>query len=396
MDVNRADGPLGPHVAGFRQWLAAQGYRPVSADKQLCFATQLDRWLEQAGSGDGALSREQLVEYPAVRRAEGRRSLCSARALRPLLRYLEELGALACGPVAASEAPHDELMTAFCRYLRQERVLAAVTVGRYAHWARQFVASGAPVGPGLHPAHVQDYLLRRTAELSVPSAKQLVSALRALLRFLEASGIVEQHLLGAVPGVAGWSMSHLPRGLRPGEVARLLGACDRSTPTGMRDYAVLVVLARLGLRAGEVAALELNDLDWRRGELVVRGKGRRQERLPVPADVGDALAVYLRDGRPAASGHRCVFLTVRAPRCRLERGSIGAIVARAGRAAGIEGASAHRLRHSAATELLAKGASLTEVGQVLRHSSVSSTAIYAKVERVALAELVRPWPRRAS
>ena len=395
MDVIPA-GPLGPHVAGFGQWLATQGYGPVQTARQLEFVAQLSRWLEQARPGSTVFTRNQLAQYVAVRHADACATLHSPRALRPLLRYLEGLGVLACAPVAAPETPHEELVAAFCRFLRDERGLAAFTVGRYAYWVRQFMASGTPVGAGLRPAHVQDYLLRRTKELSVPAAKQLVSALRALLRFLAASGIVEAGLPGAVPGVAGWSMSHLPRGLRPDDVARLLGACDRSAPTGMRDRAVLVLMARLGLRAGEVAALALDDVDWRRGELVVRGKGRRQERLPMPADVGGVLAAYLRHGRPTGTGHRFVFLTVHAPRAGLGRGAVGSIVVRAGRAAGVEGASAHRLRHSAATELLAKGASLTEVGQVLRHASVSSTAIYAKVDHTALGELIRPWPQRAS
>src|SRR2546421_742264 len=243
-------------------------------------------------------------------------------------------------------------------------------------------------------ADVHHFVLKATRELSVPAAKQLVSALRALLRFLQVSGITDRDLLGAVPGVAGWSMAHLPRGLDRDEVRRLLGSPDRSTAVGMRDYAVLLVLCRLGLRAGEVARLRLDDVDWCRGELLVAGKGSRLERLPLPHDVGAALATYLHRGRPRDEARRALFLRVRAPRGGLNRGGVGAIVARAGRAAGIEAAGAHRLRHSVSTELLRAGSSLTEGGQGLRHARVSSTAIYAKVDRLRLGELARPWPGR--
>jgi site-specific recombinase XerD len=308
-----AGGPLVPYAAGYRQWLAGQGYLPGPVRRQLRLFAHLSGWLAVSGAGMDALAGERLAEYAAVRRADGQ-FLYSARALAPLLRYLRELGVLP--EVAAS-----------CR------------------------------------------------ELSVPAAKQMVSALRALLRFLHVSGVTGRELAGAVPGVPGWSLSHLPKGLRPAEVAGLLGVCDRTARTGLRDYAVLCLLSRLGLRAGEIAALSLQDVDWRQGELLVRGKGRREERLPLPADVGAALAGYVRSGRPA--GQRELFLRVRAPSGPLGRSGVSAIVVRAGRAAGIAGAGAHRLRHSVATDLLGQGATLAEVGQVLRHSSASSTAIYA-------------------
>lgn len=270
-------------------------------------------------------------------------------------------------------------------------------LGRYQYWATRFLGGrgDATAIAGLRARDVHAFVLQATRQLSVPAAKQLVSSLRALLRFLHVSGVVDRDLLGAVPGVRTYSLSHLPRGLNPDEVSRLLAAPKRSEAKGLRDYAVLVMLARLGLRAGELAALELDDIDWRRGELTVRGKGRRVERLPLPADVGEALATYLRAARPS-DGSRALFLTVQAPRRPLGRGGVGSIVVRAGRAAGIERAGAHRLRHSVATELLRAGASLNEVGQVLRHASAASTAIYAKVDDATLVELARPWPGRTS
>jgi site-specific recombinase XerD len=199
-------------------------------------------------------------------------------------------------------------------------------------------------------------------------------------------------LAGAVPSSASWRLAGLPRALEPWQVQRLLGSCDRRTAAGRRDFAIMTVLARLGLRAGEVAGLELDDLDWRAGEIVVRGKGRRSERLPLPADVGEAIAAYLRQGRPASAQGRAVFVRVKAPHRALTTGGITQVVVSAGRRAGLGQIHAHRLRHSAATAMLRAGSSLEEIGQVLRHRAPLTTAIYAKVDRDALRQIARPWP----
>jgi len=199
-------------------------------------------------------------------------------------------------------------------------------------------------------------------------------------------------LVGAVPSVAHWRLAGLPRALDADQVRRLLASCDQTSTAGRRDFAILMLLARLGLRRGEVAAIELGDLDWRAGEILVRGKGNRHERLPLPADVGQAVADHLRPGRPKSAEGRCVFLRLRAPHRALGAGGVGDVVIAAGRRAGLGAIGAHRLRHTAATEMLRAGASLPEIGQVLRHRRVSSTAIYAKVDREALRSLARPWP----
>ena len=388
-------GPLGPYAAGYREWLAGRGYLPGQVGRQLRLFADISRWLAESGAGTDALTGDGLAEYAGVRRAGGQ-FLYSARALIPLLRYLRELGVIPAAAPRGPEGAVGEMLAGFGRYLAEERGLSGFTAGRYEYWARRFLAQPGGLPPGqLRAADVHRFVAASCRELSVPAAKQMVSALRALLRFWHVSGVTGQELAGAVPGVPGWSMSHLPEGLTPGEVAGLLGACDRTTGKGRRDYAVLCLLSRLGLRAGEIAVLCLEDVDWHRGELVVRGKDRRQERLPLPADVGAALAAYLRSGRPAGR-HRELFLRVQAPRGPLSRSGVSAIAVRAGRAAGIAGAGAHRLRHSVATELLGQGATLAEVGQVLRHASASSTAIYAKVDRLALAGLARPWPGSAS
>jgi len=242
---------------------------------------------------------------------------------------------------------------------------------------------------GLTARDITDYVLSDV--VGSGSAKLAVTSLRSMLAFFHRAGILDHSLSFAVPAAAGTRLAGLPRALKPGEVDRLLASCDRSTVVGRRDFAVLTVLARLGLRAGEVVALELGDIDWRRGEVIVRGKGNRRERLPLPVDVGRAIAAYLRRGRPA-SASRNVFLRVRAPHRALSSSGVSAIVAGAALKIGIPPIAAHRLRHTAATAMLRGGASLAEVGQVLRHRSSLSTAIYAKVDRVALRRLARPWP----
>jgi integrase/recombinase XerD len=217
--------------------------------------------------------------------------------------------------------------------------------------------------------------------------------LRSLLGFLHLRGLVAGPLAEAVPSTASWRLSGLPRALEPERLDALLASCDRDTATGRRDYAVLVMLARLGLRAGEVAALGLEDVDWRAGELRIAGKGRRVERLPLPADVGEAIVAYLRDGRPAAALDRSLIVRVRAPHHGLSTGGITQIVFAAAARAGLGPLHSHRLRHTAATQMLRAGASLEEIGQVLRHRQVLRTAIYAKVDRDALGQLARPWPQ---
>jgi len=243
----------------------------------------------------------------------------------------------------------------------------------------------------LTPSEVMEFVVAECRQRRRGSAKFVVCGLRALFRFCYLDGSTTRPLAEAVPTVANWRLAPLPKGLSGDEVAALLASCDRRTAFGRRDFAVLTVLARLGLRAGEVAGLCLDDIDWRRGELVVRGKGPKEERLPLPADVGEAIAGWLHRGRPRCAA-REVFTRIRAPHQRLTSPGISAIVRAACVRAGVVEVNAHRLRHAAATEMLRAGAGLEEVGQVLRHRSVLSTAIYAKVDRVALRTLARPWP----
>jgi len=213
------------------------------------------------------------------------------------------------------------------------------------------------------------------------------------LRYLHLAGLIEAPLVWAVPSVAELRDRTLPRGLAPGAVKKLLASCDRRRLVGRRDYAILLLLSRLGLRAAEVAGLKLDDVDWRGGLLLVRGKGGRHDQLPLPVDVGEALVSYLR--RCPRCESRALFLRTAAPREGLSRSAIGWVVRAACDRAGLPRVGAHRLRHTAATEMLRQGASLAEIGQVLRHREQKTTAIYAKVDRKALRPLARPWPSQA-
>jgi site-specific recombinase XerD len=275
--------------------------------------------------------------------------------------------------------------------------LVPETARGYADAVRSFLGGRQDAGglglEDLTAADVTAFVLATSPGKPKGTAKLTVTALRSLLGFLHVAGLIREPLGHVVPAVASWRLSGVPRALEPGQVAALLASCDQHTATGRRDFAMLTLLARLGLRAGEVAGLALEDIDWRAGEITVRGKGSRAERLPLPADVGEAIAAYLRDGRSEPfEAARQVFLRARAPRRGLTSGGVTQAVFAAGQRAGIGPVFAHRLRHSAATGMLAAGAPLTEIGQVLRHRRLLSTAIYAKDAIGALRVLARPWP----
>jgi site-specific recombinase XerD len=280
-----------------------------------------------------------------------------------------------------------------------DRGLAAPTVLRYVKLARRFLEerfedAGARFVADLVAADVLAFLLRESARVSVGSAKGRVAELRALLRFLFVRGLTPPALASAVPPVAGWHDTGLPVGLAASDVQRLLDSCDRDRAVGVRDFAILTLVARLGLRSIEVARLELGDVEWRVGEIVVRGKGRRQDRLPLPCDVGEALAAYLCDARPVTS-IRQVFLMSKAPRRPIRADSVHDVTRRACRRSGLPVVGPHRLRHALATEMLHRGATLIEVGQVLRHRDLATTAIYAKVDVSTLRQVAQPWPGAA-
>jgi integrase/recombinase XerD len=394
--VARVTGPLGPYAAGFTAELTAQGYSEPSIYLHLRLLAELSAWLSSEGLGVGQLSPAVAERFLLVMRA-GRRRLASARGLAPLVGYLHGLDALPA-PDMAPASEQDALLLVYQRYLRSERGVCERTVDAYTPLAAAFLtAVGDPLRDALSTLtgpRVLEILKGQLRHCSVASAKQVAKADRSLLRFLYADGHTSRELASVVPRVAQWRLAGLPARLDAQTVAALLASCDRTTETGRRDYAVLLILSRLGLRSCEVARLTLDDLDWRAGEVAIRGKGDRVEALPLLWDVGEAMADYLRVRPRPHSATRAVFLAVLPPHRELTNHGLGSIVLRACRRAGVPERGPHSLRHSLASDLLTAGASLEDVGEVLRHVDPRTTAIYAKVDRRALAALVRPWPTR--
>ncbi|HEX9371412.1 MAG TPA: tyrosine-type recombinase/integrase [Roseiflexaceae bacterium] len=392
-------GPLAPFAAGFASWLTSRAYSPSAAADRLYQFDQLSRWLEREGLGVDELTGEQAERFAAARRAAGLVTWVAPQSTMLPLGYLRVLGVVPAPAPVVEQGSLEELLEDYRRHLSIERGLSDHTVlDAYEPAARLFLAGWeAPDGLGLErlcAADVSSFLARECPKRSVSGARDLVCALRSLLRYLHLAGLIEAPLVWAVPSVADLRDRTLPRGLEPTAVRRLLASCDRRRLVGRRDYAILLLLARLGLRAGEVAAIGLDDVDWRRGELLVRGKGSRQDLLPLPVDVGEAIVSYLRR-RPRCEC-RALFLRVTAPRGALDRCTVSWVVRAACDRAGLARVGAHRLRHTAATQMLRAGASLPEIGQVLGHREQKTTAIYAKVDRDALRTLARPWPGGAA
>ncbi|MEX2253191.1 MAG: site-specific integrase [Thermoleophilaceae bacterium] len=389
-------GPLGPFADAYREKLEERGYTPLSAVNLQRQVAQMSRWLEAERRGVGQLSEAIVEAFLADQRASRRgRSSLSRPGLLCLLDLLHELGVVTA-PVRPALSPTEALMGLFLGYLLSERGLSAGTARGYVDRATRFVAGLAPGGLGeVTPAEVTAAVLRESAAVSVSATQNFVAGLRAFLRFCFVEGLIDTDLSQAALPVTGRRRSSLPRGIANDDAEALLASCDRRTAIGRRDFALIVTLLRLGLRRGEVAGLRLDDINWRAGELIVVGKGARLDRLPLPADVGEAIAAYLTRGRPG-SGRRELFLRARAPFAPIAAGTVASTVRRACRRAGIAEVGSHRLRHTVACEMLAAQVPLTEIAQGLRHQSLQSTAIYARVDLDRLRLLAQPWPEGGS
>lgn len=398
-----ATGPLSPHLPAFITSLIDQRYAVVSVRAKAWRAVAFDTWLVHEGVELADVSDMHIDQF--YRRDYQPRSDCRARphrhesfALRQLLRYLQGQGL--CTPVAAATSPADVLVASFGQFLLRDRGLAIGTIRGYRTTARDFLIhrfGSLSIDLGAVTAtDIIGFVRQQATRLQPRALKHVVTALRAFLRFAQYRGEISSALIVAVPAVAVWTTTPpLPRAISAEHAKCAIESCDQRTPVGRRDRAVLLLLARLGLRGGEVVTLMLEDVDWDASRLRVRGKNGHECLMPLPTDVGEAIALYLQNGRPASTD-RHLFLRARAPTRGLKHGSdgVGSIVRNALERAAVDAPhkGAHQFRHALAVQLLHGGASLPEIGELLRHRSQISTSIYAKVNIVALRALAMPWP----
>jgi len=388
---------LAPHATEFTRALTERGYTLATQIGHLQVMAHLSKWMQDRQLGVLDVDPPRVDEYLASRCAGGYSSFRTRTRLARLLEVLAEGGApLSPAPATAGVVTlsgTDALLAGYERFLREERGLASSSTAMYLLRARRFLAGYTEDGNlrAVSPATVSGAVLHEAETLSVASARVFAIALRWLLRYGHLTGLTDTDLSAAALPVTCRPRSSLPRGVSQAQATALLRSCDRRTPAGRRDYAVILILLRLGLRAGEVAGLRLEDLDWRAGQITVHGKGHRVEQLPLPVDVGKAIAGYLRRGRPVTA-ERGVFLTARAPRTVLTNSGVSWIVRSACVRAGTALVGAHALRHSLASQLLRAGAPLPEIGQLLRQHADITVSVYARVDTDRLRTIARPWP----
>lgn len=391
---------LGPQLDTFVAVVSDLGYSPSTIQTQLQLLANFVRWIQENEVVISSIDENITDRFLTESRRKGALQRGDKHTLRRFLDHLRTEGNL---PAPAPTCDNSHLTSLKCRYedyLQKERGLSAKTASRYWPILQRFLLERFGDGPvrlwELEPQDIANFLLRHAHDRTPKVAQLMVTVLRSFLRFLFRYEETKRDLSAVVPTVPSWRLAEVPKHLKPDELESLLEACDRTTSVGRRDYAVLLLLARLGLRAGEVVTLELNDIDWRAAELTVRGKGLFHDRLPLPQDVGEALASYLLNDRPTCSTRR-LFLRMRAP-CQGFKDStaVSTIVRRAVERSGLNPPSkgAHLLRHSLATGMLRKGASMTEIGELLRHRSSSSTEIYAKVDIEGIRSIARHWPEK--
>ena len=318
---------------------------------------------------------------------------CSLAAAAQFIRFLREQGVLAAGQQPLSPSERWPILKSFRSWTLQHRGVAHTTMANYEHRVADFIAACGAVPASYNAASVRSFIVTRSEGRRVATAQAIANAVRAFLRFLAATGQCSEGLLHAVPQFAHYQLASTPQFLEPEELERVIGACSDENAVGARDRAVILLLARLGLRAGDVAELTFTDIDWNNGRIAVCGKGRRQEWLPLPQQIGDAIIRYLRRGRPPLQVPQ-VFTSVLAPHRPMTRFAVTHVVRSALRRAGIKAptSGAHLLRHSAATAMLRKGVTLAGVAAVLRHRTPRTTAHYAKIDFGLLSEIAQPWP----
>jgi len=384
--------PLHPHVECFTRNLVGQGYSQDGVAYRHRLLTGLDPWLLQQGLNLRDLSEERIEQFLRDRHEQYSAQIADKPVLQAFLAYLRSEKVVPHAVAKRTKNPIDRLQRSFAAYLAEERGVKESTQRQYLDVTRSFLSRCSGNVESLSAQDVAKFILNRAEVISPNSAQRATTALRNFFQFLYQQGHVEVDLRASVPTVANWRLSGVPQHLSTDKIESLLKQCDQDSAIGQRDYAMLLLLARLGLRAGEVIHLTLDDIDWHNSEITIRGKGNRGDRLPIPQDVGQALVRYLRQTRPLCASRR-VFIRLRAPHQGLVHSStVSSIVHHALQRAGLTPTGAHVLRHSLASRMLRGGACLTEIGKVLRHQLVRTTAIYAKVDLCNLRMLAHPWP----
>ena len=391
-------GPLDSILPVYATHLSQQGYAQQTAHLQLHFLADLSQWLHRQKLQVTDLTEATIHRYLRSRCQRYRPWGCEASALKELLRLLQTQGLLPPQAPPPLGNPRQRVEQDFDRYLSEERGLSMATRINYRGFVERFLS--AHFGPkpvrftALHAQDVLRFVKEEAPHLSPKRAGLMVTALRSFFRYLRHRGDITNDLAACVPTIANWRLSSLPKFLQPDQVREVLRQCDRRTAQGRRDYAILLLLSRLGLRACEIVSLTLEDIDWQTGEFSIQGKGKRMARLPLPPDVGQAIATYLKKDRPACSS-RHVFIRLKAPRRGFANSeAISTLVTRALKKAGIDSpyTGAHLFRYTLATQMLRQGASLADIAHLLRHHSFNTTALYAKVDLKALQPLSQPWP----
>ena len=391
------EGPLGTHIDLFAKRLLKEGHCTQSAWCNLRIVSDFSHWLAQKGLGLHELN-EQTVERYLEFRLRNRYPYPSTRpAINRLLSVLREVNAISLKPPKVL-SPLEQIEEGFRHFLIQQRGLALTSIGRQMPFVRLFLqeecSRGHQAFSRLEPKKIMRFVERHVHDNGPRSAQAMCCAIRSFTRYLQHQGYLSIDLSNSVPTVRRWTAASLPSPRSPKQIEKVLDSCDRRSPLGMRNYAILLLLARLGLRAIEIVRLSLDDLDWREGQFTVQGKGGKRDLLPLPQDVGAAIAEYLRRGRPQSDSRR-VFLQNLAPHAGFASSVIiSNIATTALNRAGIDvrRKGAHLFRHSLATAMLQGGATLTQIGQILRHESMDSTRIYAKVDIAALRALAPSWP----
>ena len=391
-------GPYGQFVERYAARLVEDGLVRHGTWRSFNLVSGLLSWIASRRGALADLDEGSVEQY--LRHRAGKQSIQPGdrSALKRWLSVLREEGAIAPA-VLPPLTPHDRIFNEFDAYLRTQRGLAPKSIVRHLPVIRRFLLEVCPAGDDdlgkINQEKVIRYIERHAGDWSPSTGKGMCWSVRAFLRYLHHQGLNPHALADCVPSMRRWKLASLPTFLPAAQVQRVLDGCDRATPMGRRDYAILLMLAKLGLRADEVATLTLDDIDWRASEMLVRAKGRQRARMPIPPDVGAAIVAYLRNGRPKSSCRR-LFIRTLAPYVGFASGCAITMIAKTALdRVGIEGCAhrgAHIFRHSLATELLRSGATLTEIGQLLRHLSHDTTRIYAKVDIEALRTLSLPWP----